>query len=325
MAENSSVCGRKELSFMVLFSGSQDDSAAEVHPIRQAASIFAESVERRTDGEVTVKIHSVNTLYTQQETLEKAARGIIDMGMATQGALDKYVNTFALVMMPFLYDGYEHAYRVLDGPFKEWVAPLLEQQNMIYLANWEWGFRNITNNVRPIQTPDDVKGLKVRTPPGEAELRAVMEACGADVTEIDLPDLHAALERGSIDGEENPLEVIYRFKFYEVQKYLSLTRHVYNCMVHVMSLRTWKKLTNDQQQVLLEESQKAGNFLRQAIQAEEKKLLTSLQGKGMEIIESPEIPAFRAVMEPAYTRMQEYVGEENVEKFMEMVESLRKS
>ena len=108
---------QKELSFLVLFSGSKDDDCPEVHPIHQAASKFAEAVERRTDGEVTIKVHAVNTLYTQQETLEKVSRGIVDMCTATQGVLDKYVSAFALVMMPFIYDGYKHAYRVLDGPF----------------------------------------------------------------------------------------------------------------------------------------------------------------------------------------------------------------
>jgi tripartite ATP-independent transporter DctP family solute receptor len=323
MTSNPSTTAQRELSFVVLFSGERDDRSSEVHPIQQAAAMFAEAVERRTNGEITVQVHSVHTLYSQLETLEKAVRGIIDMCTATQGVLDKYVKVFALVMMPFIYDGYDHVYRVLDGPFKEWVAPLLEKEKLVFLADWEWGFRNITNNVRPVNSANDVKGLKLRIPPGEQNLRAVMEACGATVTEIALPDLYEALEQGIVDGEENPVEVIYRFNLYEVQKYLSLTRHVYNCMVHVMNLKAWNKLTPEQQQILTEESQKAGNFLRKAIQTEEIDLLKKLKEKGMEIIISPDIKTFRAMMEPAYKQIGAYIGEENVKNFMEMVNAAR--
>jgi TRAP-type transport system periplasmic protein len=323
MAESPTTATQKELSLVVLFSGSRDDRTAEVHPIQQAASSFAEAVERRTNREITVNIHVVNTLYTQQEILEKVALGIVDMGMATQGALDRYVNLFALVMLPFLYDGYNHAYKVLDGPFKDWVTPLLEQRNLIYLANWEWGFRNITNNVRPVRVPEDVKGLRLRTPPGEKELRLTMEACGATVTELELVDVYTALEQGTLDGQENPVEVFYRFGFYNVQKYLSLTKHVYNCMVHVMSLKTWRKLTPDQQRVIGEESQKAGNAVRQAVQAEERMLLAKIKSQGVEVGTSPDIEAFRALMPPAYRHTEHDVGKERMNTFLEMVERHR--
>jgi len=118
------------------------------------------------------------------------------------------------------------------------------------------------------------------------------------------------------------LAVIYHFKIYEVQKYLALTRHVYNSMVHVMSRRTWEKLTPYQQKVVLEESKRAGNFFRKAIQDEEADLIEKLKGKGM-VITKPDISKFRAVMGPAYKRIGKYAGEENVEKFMKMVEAVR--
>jgi TRAP-type transport system periplasmic protein len=324
MALNHSHANHKELSFLVLFSGSKSDDCPEVHPIQQAASIFAEAVEQRTNGEVTIKVHAVDTLYTQKETLEKTTRGIVDMCMANQGILDKYVNVFALAMMPFIFDGYKHVYSVLDGPFKDWVSPLLEQRRLVFLANWEWGFRNVTNNVRAINSPDDIKGLKLRAPLGEQDIRATMEACDATVTEIDLPDVYAALKQGTIDGQENPLEVIYCFKLYEVQKYLSLTRHVYSCMTHVISLNSWRKLQSSQQDILIEESQNARDSLRKTLQDQEARLLVTLKEKGMEIISRPDIDAFRAVMDPAYKRIAAYAGQENAEKFLDMVKAARK-
>jgi TRAP-type C4-dicarboxylate transport system substrate-binding protein len=143
------------------------------------------------------------------------------------------------------------------------------------------------------------------------------------VTKIAFPELYMALKQGVVDGQENPLAVIYHFKIYEVQKYLALTRHVYNSMVHVMSLKTRKKLTPYQQKVILEESKRAGDFFRKAIQDEEADLIKKLKEKGM-VITKPDISKFRAVMDPAYERIGKYAGEENVEIFRKMVDAARK-
>jgi len=131
-----------------------------------------------------------------------------------------------------------------------------------------------------------------------------------------------ALKQGVVDGQENPLSVIYHNKLYEVQKYLALTRHVYNSMVHVMSLKTWNKLTPEQQQIIREESKKAGEFMRQRLMNEEGILLVKLQENGM-IVTVPDISEFRARMEPAYKRIGEYAGQQNVETFLKMVEQVK--
>ncbi|MDH4264108.1 MAG: TRAP transporter substrate-binding protein [Deltaproteobacteria bacterium] len=295
--------------------------AAETHPGHKAAVMFADAVQKRTKGKITTKIYPANQLGSPPEVLEQNKLGVIDMSLPTQGALDKYVKAFAVVMLPFAYDSYDHAYKVLDGPFMKWVAPTLKKENLVFLSNWEWGFRNITNNVRPVNSPEDVKGLKIRVPP-EIQLQAAMEACGAVVTKIAFPELYMALKQGVVDGQENPLAVIYHFKIYEVQKYLALTRHVYNSMVHVMSLKTWEKLTSQQQKIVREESKRAGNYFRKAIQDEEKDLVAKLKEKGM-VVTTPDISKFRSVMGPAYERIGKYAGEDNVKKFMKMVEDAR--
>jgi tripartite ATP-independent transporter DctP family solute receptor len=295
--------------------------AAETHPGHKATLMFAEAVQKRTNGEITVKIYPSNALGSPPEVLEQNKLGAIDMSLPTQGALDKYVREFSVVMMPFVYDNYEHCWRVLDGPFMEWVAPKLEAQNLVFLSNWEWGFRNVTNNVRPVMTPGDMKGLKMRTPP-ELQLQAAMEACGAVVTKIAFPELYNALKQGVVDGQENPLAVIYHFKIYEVQKNLALTRHVYNSMVHVMSKMTWDKLTPEQQKIVKEESKRAGQWFRDRMVEEEGELIQKLKDKGMQVTE-PDTTKFRAVMQPAYERIAKYAGEENVTRFLKMVEDAR--
>ena len=243
------------------------------------------------------------------------------MSLPSQGALDQYVREFSVVMMPFVYDDYEHCWRVLDGPFMDWVAPKLEAQNLVFLSNWEWGFRNVTNNVRPVMTPADMKGLKMRTPP-ELQLQAAMEACGAVVTKIAFPELYNALKQGVVDGQENPLAVIYHFKIYEVQKNLALTRHVYNSMVHVMSKKTYETLTPEQQKIIKEESKRAGQWFRDRMQEEEGELIQKLKDKGMNVTQ-PDVAKFREAMQPAYDRIADYAGRENVAKFLKMVDAAR--
>ncbi|NWF55740.1 MAG: TRAP transporter substrate-binding protein [Syntrophaceae bacterium] len=295
--------------------------AAETHPGHKAAVMFADGVKSRTGGKTTVRIYPANQLGSPPEVLEQNKLGVIDMSLPTQGALDKYVKAFAVVMLPFVYDSYAHAYKVLDGPFLEWVAPTLEKENLVFLSNWEWGFRNVTNNRRPVNGPADMKGLKIRVPP-EIQLQAAMEACGAVVTKIAFPELYMSLKQGVVDGQENPLAVIYHNKIYEVQKHLALTRHVYNSMVHVVSLKTWKGLSAEEQKIFREESKKAGDFFRKAIQEDEKDLVANLKEKGMAVT-TPDAAKFRAVMGPAYDQIGKYAGEDNVKKFMKMVESAR--
>ncbi|MEJ2163947.1 MAG: TRAP transporter substrate-binding protein [Desulfobacterales bacterium] len=326
-----------KLSFLVflamgllLFSGFNSASAielrfahfaAEGHPGDLAAKMFATAVQQRTGGAVKVTVYPANELGSPPEQLEQIKLGAIDMGLPTQGQLDKYSKKFGVVMLPFVYDDYPHAYRVLDGPFMSWAKPEIEKQGIVLLANWEWGFRNITNNKRPINSPDDMKGLKMRVPP-EIQLQATMEALGAVTTKIAFPELYMSLKQGVADGQDNPLSVIYYFKLYEVQKYLALTHHVYNSMVHVISRDTWEKLTPEQQAIIREESVKAGDFMRITLQKEDGSLLKKLRDAGM-VITTPDVAQFRALMQPAWDRIADYSGKQNVTEFLKMVDSVR--
>jgi TRAP-type transport system periplasmic protein len=297
--------------------------AQEDHPAHIAATQFAAAVETRTDGAIRVNVFPNNVLGDPIEQIQQIKLGFIDMGLPTQGQLDKYDGAFAVVPLPFVFDGPGHVYRVLDGPAMEWLAPLAEKRGFVLLHNWEYGFRNMTNGVRPINTPDDVKGLKLRTPP-ELQILASMEALGAVVRAIALPELYPALLRHVVDGQENPIAVIYFNKFYEVQKHLALTRHVYNNMVHTIGTNTWKRLSPEQQVIFREESAAAGNLMRRLIGDQEAELIGKLEAAGLRVTR-PDLAPFRARMEPAYKRIAAYAGEANVKKFLEMVEQSRKA
>jgi tripartite ATP-independent transporter DctP family solute receptor len=295
--------------------------AAEDHPANIAAKQFASRVEARTNGDIKINIFPNNVLGGPPEQAQQIKLGTIDMGLPTQGQLDKYAIQFAAVMLPFIFDGPQHVYRVLDGPAMDWLAPLAEAQGFILLRNWEYGFRNVTNSVRPINTPDDVKGLKLRTPP-ELQIQASLEAVGALVQAIAFPELYLALSQKVVDGEENPIAVIYFSKFYEVQKHLAITRHIYNNMIHTVSAAAWKRLDPGQQAIFREESAAAGELMRKLIGEQEAEQIKKVEAAGMQVTR-PDLAPFRALMAPAYKRIAAYAGEDNVKKFQAMAEQLR--
>jgi len=295
--------------------------AADAHPGNLASKMFAEAVEKRTKGSIKVVIYPNNALGAPPEVLEQNILGAVDMSLPTQGQLGKYSKKFNCVMLPFMYNSYEHADKVLDGKFLPWAVPDLDKAGLVFLSNWEWGFRNLTNSKRPVNSPADVKGLKVRTPP-ELPTQAAMEALGAVVATINFNELQMALKQGVVDGQENPIAVIYSNKIYETQKYLAMTGHNYNTMVHVISKKVWDKLTPAQQTVVKEESKKAGDWMRKTVRAEEADQINQLKKFGMQIT-TPDKSAFKKLMKPAYDRMKAIADEENITAFNRMVEEAK--
>jgi tripartite ATP-independent transporter DctP family solute receptor len=296
--------------------------ADENHPANIAAKQFAANVEKRTNGALKIAIFPNNQLGGPPEQAQQIKLGTIDMGLPTQGQLDKYDKAFAAMELPFIFNGPEEAFPILDGPTMDWFRPLAEKQGFVLLRNWEYGFRNLTNSVHPINAPDDVKGLKIRTPP-ELQIQASMEALGAVVQAIAFPELYLALSQKVVDGEENPIAVIYFNKIAEVQKHLALTRHIYNNMIHTVGVNTWKRLTPEQQTIFREESKTSGELMRKLIADAETDQIAKLQKAGMQITR-PDLAPFRAKMDPAYKRIADYAGADNVKKFRDIVEKHRK-
>jgi tripartite ATP-independent transporter DctP family solute receptor len=295
--------------------------AALTHPGTVASKMFAEGVEQRTQGKIKIVVYPDNELGTPDDVLSKCIRGDVDMALPYHGHLGKYAKKFNCVMLPFVFDSYAQADRVLDGPFIAWAAPDLETIGLVFLSNWEWGFRNLTNSKRAVNSAADVRGLMVRTPP-EPSLRATMEAMGTVVATVNFNDLRKALAEGVIDGQENPVAVIYSNRIYETQKYLAMTGHAYSTMVHVINRKAWSKLTPEQQSIVREESAKAGVWMRKAVREAEAEQIEKLKQLGVQVT-YPDKAGFKALMKPAATRMSAAAGEENIQEFLKMVEAAR--
>lgn len=293
----------------------------EAHPIHAGAKQFAANVEKRTKGAVKIALYPANTLGSPPEQCEQVKLGALDMSLNTQGQTEYYVKASATAQIPFLFADYDHAHRTLDGPAMKWLRPLFEKAGFMQLANWEWGFRNITNNVRPILTPGDVKGLKIRVPP-EFHLQALFESLGAIVTKIAWPELYMALAQKVVDGQENPLSAIYYQKFYEVQKHVALSRHTYSCSMLLMSTKSWKKLTASQQKIFREEAKRAGDHVRNVLNNEEKDLIAKMEKAGLKITR-PDPKPFRASIGSAYEKIYKRYGEDNVRMMEKFAEAAR--
>lgn len=296
--------------------------AAVDHPGGVAAQSFADAVKERTGGGIEIDVYPNNELGAPDEMLEQNIMGVVDMTLGTQGSLDKYSKKFATVMMPFVFDSYEHAYKVLDGPFYEWTKDDLESQGLHYVGSWDYGFRCLTNSKRPVNTPDDVKGLKIRTP-GEIQLKSCMEALGAEVQQIAFNELDLSLRQGVVDGQENPLSVIYFNNMFETQKYLTITNHVYNSMNLVISKKVWDGLSPEYQSILTEESRNAAIMMRDLIQNGDADYIAKLEEKGMEVT-YPDTAEFSSKMEPSYKAIADYAGsQEYIDTFLKMVDECR--
>lgn len=288
--------------------------AAETHPGHAAAQSFAEAVAERTGGAIAVEIYPANELGSPPEQPEQTVLGAIEMNLPTQGALDEYEKAFGTVMTPFAFSSYEEAHEVLDGPFTEWAAPKLEAQGLVRLSNWEYGFRNITNSVRAIEAPGDVEGLCLRTP-SELQIVAAPEGLRAATTQIAFPELPNALNQGVVDGQENPIGVIYHFKLNDLQEHLALTRHAYNCMAHVINKDAFDALTGEPRTILRGESAAAGAMMREAVLTQEEDEIAALEEAGMAVTR-PDLAAFAELTGTARERVAEHSGRNNMDTFL---------
>ncbi len=263
-----------------------------------AAEKFKELVEKNSQGALTVTIFPNAKLGDERTLLERMKMGIVDAGIITNGPIINFVPSFGVIDLPFLFRDPTHAYKVLDGSIGQKLMADLESQGWKGLAFAERGFRNLTNSKRPVKTPEDIKGLKIRVMQNPVYVDS-FKALGANAVPMAWTEVLTALQQGTVDGQENPLNVIMAFKLYETQKYLSITRHAYAPAPIIMSMNTWKKLTPAQQALVKKAAQDAAEHERAWDNKMEAEWLKDLKAKGM-IVTTPDLKLFRAAVKPVY-------------------------
>jgi tripartite ATP-independent transporter DctP family solute receptor len=276
-----------------------------------AAEKFKELVEKRSQGALTVNIFPNAKLGDERTLLERMKMGIVDAGIITNGPIINFVPSFGVIDLPFLFRDPKHAYKVLDGNIGKKLMADLEAQGWKGLAFGERGFRNLTNSKHAVKTPADIKGLKIRVMQNPVYVDS-FKALGANAVPMAWTEVLTALQQGTVDGQENPLNVIMAFKLFETQKYLSITRHAYAPAPIIMSMTTWKKLTPAQQDIVKKAAQEAADFERAWDNKMEAAWLKDLKAKGM-VVTTPDLAAFQKAVKPVYDQYAPKFGKSLIE------------
>jgi len=263
----------------------------------RAANWFKEEVEAKLPGKYDIVIHHSGTLGSETQVLQQIQLGTTQMTICTTGPVEAFVPEIKVLEMPFLFPSYQAADKVLDGPIGQDLARRLEQQGFTVLHFLDNGFRNVTNSKKRIRTPGDLAGMKIRTMEAPTHL-AIWRAIGANPTPMAWP-IFTALQQGVIDGQENPVAVIYAAKLYEAgQKYLTLTRHVYSALAFISNKAFVDGLPEADRKVFFDAARNASLRGRAFIRDNEAKQLAELIAAGMIVEKHPDIAAFRKVTEP---------------------------
>lgn len=264
------------------------------HIYNVAARYFAKLVKKASQGEIQVQVFPAAQLGSERDMVEGLQMGSLEMTLTSTGPVGNFVPQVRVFNLPYLFNNRRSAYKVLDGPIGAEIAGRFPKIGIRVLGWFENGFRDMTDSVRPIHSPQDVKGLKIRVM--EDKLFVIsMKALGASPVPMAFGELYTALAQKTVDGEENPLAVIYSSRFYEVQKYLAITEHFYSPAMLLISEITWKKLTPGQQKIMVEAAAKARNYERNlSIQADQK-LEAKLKNAGMVVTHPDKAPFIKAV------------------------------
>ena len=265
---------------------------------------YADWVSEQTDGRVLIRLYPNEELGDNTAMAQQLITGELDAMMMPQGVESVYAPEIATLGLPFLFTSYEQAWAVVDN--EEIATDLtkgLGDYNLIQIAFWENGMRQITNSAREINTPADVAGLRMRIP-DDKMTESILKTLGASTTVFSWSRTYEALEMGTFDGQENPIANIYANDIAEVNKYMTITNHKYESKNLVFSKSTWNKLPDDIKQILQEGAVVYGKEHREAVASAQEDQLKELKEKGMIVNESPDIDAFKEATRTVYTNFE---------------------
>lgn len=297
----------------------------DAHPQYKSLLKFKEIVEEKTNGQIVVETYHSSQLGDDRTMTEALQLGSQEVTIPSTAPLVNFVPEFAVFDFPFLFPSEEVADKVLDGEVGQKFLGMLEDQNLVGLAYWENGFRDVTNSVRPIATAADFKGLKLRTMENQVHLEA-FQALGANPAPMAFGELFTAMQQGTVDGQENPYATINLQKFYEVQDYVSNTHHIYSPFVFLMSKPFFDGLTEEQQKIVKDAAVEAGKFNRKLNRETNAKSLEELQANGMTYTEiTPEARAeMKELVQPVIDKYADQVGADIVKEVYDAIDAASK-
>mgnify|MGYP000895619633 CR=1 FL=1 len=283
-------------------------------PNARAAAVFKEEVEKNSEGRIQINIRPAAQLGGDVEIIEQTQMGLVHIAIPPTGNLANFNEKMYLMDLPFLVTDNESMKRVLDGEVGRELLDSLEPNNLKGIAMWGAGFRHMTNNVRPIESPDDLKGIKMRTLQAPTIL-STYRAYGANPTAMAYTEVYNGLQQGVVEGQENPFANIYSMKFHEVQKNMTLTAHTYHTYAAIMNKQAWDSLPDDLKKVVEDAMVVGRDAARQYTLEDEAKILEEIKGS-IDVRElSPEgREAFIERSKPIYDEFRPKVTPELLDK-----------
>ncbi|BAT59950.1 2,3-diketo-L-gulonate-binding periplasmic protein YiaO precursor [Variibacter gotjawalensis] len=278
-----------------------------------AGRVFGEEIAKLTNGRYKAEQFPANALGGEREMIESLQLGNLEMVITSSGPVGNFVPEVAITDIPFLFRDTAHARAVLDSPIGQDILARFPAKGLVALGWGEQGFRHLTNNKRPVKQPEDLKGLKIRTMENQVHMTA-FRTLGASPTPMAWPEVIGGLQQGTIDGQENPLSVIVSAKLSEVQKHLTLSRHVYSPALILISKRTFDALSADDKKAFQEAGKVAAAAMRKHIDDVEKKGVEDLKAAGFQVVEEVDTAKFQTVLAPAFAEYAKKFGADKIEK-----------
>jgi tripartite ATP-independent transporter DctP family solute receptor len=260
-----------------------------------AAVKMAELVKQRTNGDVEITIYPANQLGNDAAMINGARGGTIDIVSSGASNYNGIVANTAAMELPFVFRSAQHAYTVLDGPVGTGVLNELAPHGLKGLAYWENGWRAFTNNKRPVKIPDDLKGLKIRSTPNPYHIQA-FKLLGMNPSPMAIAELYTALEVGTFDAQEHPINVTWSSKFYEVQKHLTVSNHVYSPLILAMNKAKFDSLPANVQQIVADAAREAAKYQRDLNAQNAGKVVAELKKAGMQVVENVDMAPFQKIV-----------------------------
>ena len=274
---------------------------------------FAKEVEKRTNGRYKIQNFYSGSLGGERESIEAVQLGTQELTLTSTGPIPNFVPEAKILDIPFLFRDKAHAHAVLDGPIGDEMLKLFDSKGFKALAWAENGVRHMTNNKRAVNTPDDLKGLKLRTMENPIHI-AAYKGFGIVPTPMAFPEVFTALQQGTVDGQENPLSVIMAAKFDQVQKYLTLTGHVYSPAVWLMNKATFDKLSAADKQAFIDAAKEGTKANRARVADDDRNGVAELRAKGMNVIENPDKAKFVAALGPVNAEFEKQFGKASIDR-----------
>jgi tripartite ATP-independent transporter DctP family solute receptor len=254
------------------------------HPVSKGVQKFIEIVAAKSGGKLKVREYPANQLGSEMQQQSALRAGTQEMQSPATTSLVGIVKDYGLIDFPFIVSTPQQADALLDGPLGSALLAKLPEKGLVGLGYWDLGFRNVTNSRRPITKGDDLDGIKIRVIPNPVYLET-FKAFNANPVPMSFSELYTALETRTVDGQENPFSVILSNKFYEVQKYLSVTNHTYSTNIILVSKVFWDKLSKEEQTILQDAAIEARDYQRKVSREQATAAINELKSKGMEVNE----------------------------------------